>query len=106
MSDKTWPPRWTLKPVHGEPHTMQERDENDQPLPEFIHWDIGFGTALNIGADDSEGSTAPLTISAHFSDDDLARGFVKRQVTPEQLEEFARLLLNVSATYKRTAATR
>jgi hypothetical protein len=48
-----------------------------------------------------------LTISAHYSDADLARGFVQREVRPDQLEEFARLLLNIAAKQKqRTRAAR
>ncbi|MEU4558578.1 hypothetical protein AB0F72_09310 [Actinoplanes sp. NPDC023936] len=103
MTDTTWPPPWTLKPVHAEPHIVQESDEDEQPLPEFIHWPIGWGFALNVGQCDGEHG-GPLTIGAHFGDADLARGFVKRETTPEQLEEFARLLLNLAANHRKRAA--
>ena len=49
-------------------------------------------------------NSQPLTIGAHFSDADLARTFCEREVTPAQLEEFARLLLNLAAKHKRRLA--
>ena len=103
MTDTTWPPPWTLKPVHGEPELIQECDENDQPLPEFVHWAVAWGFALNVGHLD--GNDSALTIGAHFSDADLARGFVKREVTVEQLERFA-LLVMAKAARVRAEETR
>jgi hypothetical protein len=104
MTDTTWPPPWTLKPVYGEPNLVQEYDENDKPLPDFIHWAIAFGFAINVGHLDGECDATSLTFSAHFSDDDLARGFVKRQVSAEQLERFALLLMAKAARYRQEAA--
>ena len=101
MTDTTWPPPWTLKPTHGDPH-----DSSDVDDLESVGWDLSFGFRLNVDHDIEEDLTSPLTIGAHFSDADLARGFVKRQVTPEQLEEFARLLLNMAAAHKRREADR
>jgi hypothetical protein len=102
---ETWPAPWTLKPVVGEPELLQDFDEHNNPLPDCAHWDIGFGFALNV-ADDENKDGSPLTIEAHFSDADLARGFCKREATPEQVEEFARLLLNIAAAHKRREAGR
>lgn len=97
MTDATWPPPWTLKPTSGEPHDSSDIDG------ESIGWDLSFGFRLNVDHDDFEDHSTPLTINAHFSDADKARGFVKREVTPEQLEEFARLLLNIAAKQKQRA---
>jgi hypothetical protein len=94
-SDNTWPPTWTLKPAEGQPHDSSDLDG------ESIGWDLSFGFRLNVDHDDCEDHDSPLTINAHFSDADLARRFVKREVTPEQLQEFARLLLNIAAQQKR-----
>lgn len=97
MSDtKTWPPPWTLQPTEGEPEDATLVGEGTS-----IGWDLSFGFRLNVGGDSPDG-TGPLVISAHFSDADLARGFVKRQVTPEQLVKFASLLLQVAV--ERTVA--
>ncbi|BAL87341.1 hypothetical protein AMIS_21210 [Actinoplanes missouriensis 431] len=104
MTDTTWPPPWTLKPAHSDPEIIREYGEDEQPLPEFVHWAIGWGFALNAGPCDHEDDHSPLTISAHFGDDDLARGFVKREVSPAQLREFARLLLNVAAAHEQRTA--
>lgn len=88
-----WPPAWTLKPTDGDPHDAEDG--------EGVGWDLSFGFRLNVGHADHKDVATPLTIGAHFSDADLARGFVKREVTPAQLEEFARLLLNLAAKHKR-----
>ena len=101
MTDTTWPPPWTLKPTDGNPH-----DSSDEDSPESIGWDLSFGFRLNINHADYEDVTTPLVIDARFSDADKERGFVKRAVTPAQLEEFARLLLNVAAAHKRRKAGR
>lgn len=98
MTDQTWPPHWTLKPTEGEPHDSSDIDG------ESIGWDLSFGFRLNVDHDDCEDHNTPLTINAHFSDADRARGFVKREVTPDQLDEFARLLLNMSAKHRRRQA--
>ncbi len=101
MTDTTWPPPWTLKPADGDPH-----DSSDDESPESMGWDLSFGFRLNVNHADYDDVTTPLTIGAHFSDADLARSFVEREVTPAQLEEFARLLLNIAATHKRREAGR
>ncbi len=98
MSDQTWPPPWTLQPTHGQPHDSSDLDG------ESIGWDLSFGFRLNVDHDDCQDETTPLTINAHFSDADQARGFVKREVTPEQLDEFARLLLNLAAKQRQRLA--
>lgn len=89
-----WPPPWTLKPTEGNPHDSSDIDG------ESIGWDLAFGFRLNIDHDDPEDTGSPLCIGAHFSDADLARGFVKREVTADQLTELARLLLNIAARQK------
>lgn len=101
MTDATWPRPWTLKPADGDPH-----DSSDGESPESVGWDLSFGFRLNVNHADYEDVTTPLVIDAQFSDADKARGFVKRQVTPAQLEEFARLLLNIAAAHRRREATR
>lgn len=95
----TWPPPWTLQPTYGGPH-----DSSDEGIAESIGWDLSFGFRLNIGHAEDEDVATPLTIGAHFSDADLARGFVEREVTPEQLREFARLLLNIAAAQQKRDA--
>lgn len=92
-----WPPPWTLKPTSGEPHDSSDIDG------ESIGWDLSFGFRLNVDHDDFEDHSTPLTINAHFSDADKERGFVKREVTPEQLAEFGRLLLNIAAKQRQRA---
>ena len=98
MTNTTWPPPWTLKPAYGNPENL----DTGEGSPDDIHWSISWGFALNVNHD--EGPASPLTIECHFSDADLARGFTKAEVTPEQLEEFARLLLNLAANHRRRAA--
>lgn len=95
-TETAWPPAWTLKPTEGDPHDS-ESIENC----EGVGWDLSFGFRLNVGHADHEDIKSPLTIGAHFSDADLARGFVEREVSPAQLEEFARLLLNLAAKHKK-----
>lgn len=94
MSDNTWPPPWTLQPTYGQPYDSSDIDG------ESVGWDLSFGFRLNVDHDDFEDLTSPLTINAHFSDADRARGFVKREVTADQLAEFARLLLNIAGKQK------
>lgn len=94
---QAWPPDWTLKPVTGQP------DTNNTHYPEeieWVGWDISLGFRLNIRHADEDDITSPLTIGAHFGDVDHARGFVKREATPAQLREFARLLLNIAAAHE------
>lgn len=98
MTETSWPPPWTLKPTEGEPQTGADVYSD---IPDDIHWDLSFGFALNIGHDNYEDPTSPLVIEQHFSDADKERGFVKRQVTPEQLERFAMLLQAKAARYRR-----
>lgn len=99
MTDTAWPPPWTLKPTEGDPEwtTLADDDGDVHPVPDHLTWDIGFGFTLNVGHADDEDESTPLTIGAHFSDADLARGWVKRQVVPDQLEKLARMLLDVAA---------
>lgn len=99
MTDQTWPPPWALKPTEGQPHDAESIDGC-----EGIGWDLSFGFRLNVAHDTAEDVSSPLTIGAHFSDADLARGFVLREVTPEQLDEFARLLLNLAAKQRQRRA--
>lgn len=87
---KSWPPPWELKPASGEPEYTTLVGEGPR-----MGWDLSFGCRLNVGVDDCVDGH-PLTISAHFSDADHTRGFVKREVTPQQLVEFAALLLRVA----------
>lgn len=96
MTNTTWPQPWTLKPADGDPH-----DSSDHESPESVGWDLSFGFRLNVNHDDYADVTTPLTLGAHFSDADKERGFVKRAVTPAQLREFARLLVNVAAAHER-----
>lgn len=90
-----------LKPTHGTPHDAESIDGC-----EGIGWDLSWGFRLNVGHDDAEDPTSPLTIGANFSDADQARGIVVRETTPQQLEEFARLLLNLAAKHRQRMAAR
>ena len=85
----------TLKPTNGAPHDSESLDGC-----EGIGWDLSWGFRLNVGHDDAEDPTSPLTIGACFSDSDQARGIVVRKTSPEQLEEFARLLLSIAAKHR------
>jgi hypothetical protein len=96
MTAAAWPPPWTLKPTEGEPHDSTDEDG------ESVGWDLSFGFRLNAGQ--RLDNRDELTLGAHFSDADLARGFVKREVTPAQLREFARLLLNLAAAHEKHLA--
>lgn len=93
------PPRSGLKPTHGDPHDAESLDGC-----ESIGWDLSWGFRLNVGHDTAEDPTSSLTIGANFSDTDQARGIVVRETTPEQLEEFARLLLDIAAKHRRRMA--
>lgn len=96
MTNNPWPPTWTLKPTDGEPHDSTDEDTDS------VGWDLSFGFRLNVGQ--RLDNRDELTIGANFSDADLARGFVKREVTPAQLREFARLLLNLAAAHEQRIA--
>jgi hypothetical protein len=98
------PPRPTLaelKPTHGQPHDSESLDGC-----EGIGWNLSWGFRLNVGHDTADDPTSPLTIGACFSDSDQARGIVVRETTPEQLEEFARLLLDTAAKHRLRMTTR
>ncbi len=82
----------TLRPTYGAPHDSESLDGC-----EGVGWDLSWGFRLNVGHDEAEDPNSPLTIGASFSDSDQANGIVVRETTPEQLEEFARLLLNIAA---------
>lgn len=101
MPDISWPPPWTLKPTEGDPEWGAQCDE---PVPDHLTWDIGFGFTLNVRHADYEDETTPLTIGAHFSDADAARGWVKREVTPDQLDKLARMLLDIAAKQRARTA--
>ncbi len=98
----TFPQPWSLQPAAEEPQTGEEIGAE---IPDDIHWSLSFGFALNVDHSGDD-PASPLTFTAHFSDADLARGFVKREVTPEQLERFALLLLAKTARYRQTKAGR
>lgn len=87
------------RPAHGAPHDSESLDGC-----EGIGWDLSWGFRLNIGHDTAEDPTSPLTIGASFSDSDQAHGIVVRETTPEQLEEFARLLLGIAAKHRARTA--
>jgi hypothetical protein len=93
MTNTTWPPPWTLKPTYGEPEAL----DTGEGARDDIHSSVSWGFALNVDHDNPDDPTSPLTIGAHFSDADLARGFSKAQVTPEQLDRFALLLMAKAA---------
>lgn len=95
----TWPPPFTLKPTFGDPEVL----DAGEGASDDIHWSVTWGFALNINHDDADDPNSPLTIEAHFSDADLARGFAKAQVTPEQLERFALLLMAKAARVRQAA---
>jgi hypothetical protein len=99
MTDTIWPPPFTLKPVYSDPGCL----DTGEGAPDDIHWSISWGFALNIDHDDPENPKSPLTIEAHFSDADQARGFAKAQASPEQLERFALLILAKVARYRQDA---
>lgn len=94
MPDTTTIPEWELRPVAYEPHLVTDEDEDEQPLTPFLRWSLSFGFALNIGHMDGD-PASPLMIDAHFSGVDKARGFMSREVSPDQLVAFARLVLDV-----------
>jgi hypothetical protein len=96
-------PAHPSKPALRATASMTGGDDSSDIDGESIGWDLSFGFRLNVDHDDFEDHSTPLTINAHFSDADKARGFVKREVTPEQLAEFGRLLLNIAAKQKRRA---
>lgn len=103
MTDQTWPPPWTLKPVEGDPEWTPKFSEDDT---DRITWDISFGFTLNVGHADHEDDGTPLAIGAHFSDADAARGFVKREVTPDQLDRFALLLHHIATQQRKRQAAK
>lgn len=95
---KSWPPAWTLKPADGDPHDAESLDGC-----KGIGWDLSFGFRLNVAHAAPDDASSPLTIGAHYSDADLARGFVQREVTPTQLEKFAHLLAALARKHRHRA---
>lgn len=106
MSATTWPPPWILKPAMGDPEWTSEADEDgdSKPIPDYLTWDIGFGFTLNVSHDDYEDPSTPLTIGAHLSDADQARGWVKREVTPDQLDKLATMLQRIAVQQRARTA--
>lgn len=101
-TETTWPPPWTLKPTHGEPEVCT----GDVDVAN-VGWDLSFGCRLSVGADVDvceDGEPGVMKIQIHFSDADLARGFVSRQVTSDQLRRFAGLLGWLAEEHDRTTA--
>ena len=90
----TWPEPWTLKPTYDDLRTGEEIGSD---VPDDIHWSLSLGFALNFNHADQDDPTSPVAFEAHFSDADLARGMVKREVTPEQMERLALLLMAKAA---------
>jgi hypothetical protein len=97
VNAENWPPPWTLRRAYGQPEDSSDFNG------ESIGWDLSVGFRLNIDHAELD-DTTPLTFNAHFSDADLVRGFVKREVTPDQLIEFARLLLNIATSHRKRQA--
>lgn len=100
MTDTTWPPPWTLKPAYAD---VQTGADVCSDVADDIHWSLSFGFAFNVCHDEPDDPTPPLTITCHYSDADQARGMVKRQVTPEQLDQLALLLMAKAARVRREA---
>jgi hypothetical protein len=101
MTDTTWPPPWTLKPAYKCPETGTELCSE---VADDIHWSLSFGFAFNVNHADQDDPTSPLTIECHWSDADAERGMVKRQVTPEQLDRLALLLMAKAARVRQGGA--
>ena len=97
---KLAPSASTLRPTYGAPHDSESLDGC-----EGLGWDLSWGFRLNVGHDVADDPTSPLTIGASFSDSDQANGIVVREAAPEQLEEFARLLLDIAAKHRRRLAS-
>ncbi len=96
MTTNEWPPPCSPTSTEGEPH------DSTVLVGESVGRDLSLG--LRPTAGQRLDNRDELTIGAHFSDADLARGFVKRQVTPAQLREFARLLLTLAAAHEKHLA--
>lgn len=100
MTDTTWPPPFTLKPAYGDPEAL----DTGEGAHDDIHWSITWGFALNFNHDETTGdSKSPVTVEAHFSGADLARGFAKAEVTPDQLDRLALLLMAKAARVRQEA---
>lgn len=88
-----------IKPVYGHPEFTPPTSCDEHCDPGCVHhvasagWDLSFGSRLNVGRVDT--SDGRLVVSLHLSDDALANGMVYREVTPQQIADFARHLLAV-----------
>lgn len=88
-----------LKPAHGTPEFTPPAPCDEYCDSDCVHhvasagWDLSFGSRINVHRVDT--ADGRLVVSLHLSDDALANGMVYREVTPEQVAEFARHLLAV-----------
>jgi len=82
------------RPVHAEPRY----DERDHYLtyaeqdPAAVRWDLAFGCALSFGKFENAG---PLRVTISMSDREAAAGICVREVTAEQVREYAEHLLRL-----------
>ncbi len=86
-----------IRPVHSDPEFTGATPCDEYCDPDCGHhapsagWDLSFGSRINVHpvsvADDR------LVVSLHLSDDAIRNGMVYRQVTPDQVAEFAKALL-------------
>lgn len=87
----------TIRAVHGEPEFTSPLPCDEYCDPDCVHhvpsvgWSLSFGSRINLHPVDA--TDRRLVVSLQLSDDAIANGMVYRQVTPEQVREFARGLL-------------
>lgn len=88
-----------IKSVYANPEFTPPAPCDEYCEPNCIHhvasagWDLSFGSRINIHPVDT--ADGRLVVSLHLSDDAVASGMVYRQVTPQQVADFARHLLAV-----------
>jgi hypothetical protein len=96
MTQTTTPPatETPTRPVYADPRY----DERDPCLPYVdqepagARWDLAFGCCLSFGPFDNGG---PLRVTISMSDHEAAAGICVREVTPQQVRNYAHYLLRM-----------
>lgn len=83
----------TDKPAYGNPEVL----DNGDGAHDDIHWSLSWGFALNFDHADPGDATSPLRFLASFSGTEQELGITAVEVTPDQLDRLALLLIAKAA---------
>lgn len=93
----------TARPVHRDPDRSGEGwdDDNDCVIHDGTGWDLSYGCRFGINHDrERVGDPDEWTVIVSTFGEDQRKGITVRTVTPEQVEAFARHLLDLVAEHR------